>query len=73
MRVLGCFDYKRIAVRTFNHIHGQIDIQIFPVQMPEAHYRDIADLANGLVGKPWKIIKGHKMLVLIDQYPKAVW
>lgn len=52
--------------------HGQIHIQIGPIQMMRVRELHVQELAHRNISKPWKLRKGQKKFPPIKEQPETM-
>jgi hypothetical protein len=53
-------------------VNGQIDIEIWLVQMMRTGQLDPADLPNRRVLEPWKVLESYEQFLITKEEPKTV-
>jgi hypothetical protein len=56
----------------FDGFHGEIDVEIRPVQVMWTRKLDVRDLANGRLAEPGKVPERYEHLSLADEQPESV-
>jgi hypothetical protein len=66
------FCSQRVALGVLDRVEREIDIEIWPLQMPGIGSFDSQDRVDGRLFEPGELVEREEVLGAVDEHPEAV-
>jgi hypothetical protein len=70
--VRACTTYKGISLRVIERLHGQVNVELGPVEVVSARHLDFCELSDRGLAEPRKLLEWNKHLPPANEEPEAV-
>src|SRR2546427_13151871 len=64
--------HERVFLRVLDGFHGEVDIEVGPIQMMRTRQLHVGNRSNGRVPKPRKLLERDEQLLVVDDQPEPV-